>query len=249
VVTQEALRAFAESKNQRPAFLFDTLLPQKVDYGDGVSDDDTEPNVIARSPGPLVPLSEDDLDAYLRLDTWTLTQALFILSGNRPPGIESSSESTSHFPNAYHLAVNSILSGNLCREIAVAGERHFIESPIRWFSWAESKSLHVAEAVRAKMKRAESVDEKADAPDLHSSGFPGRPPKAKHLIEREFQRRADAGEVCSTLPEEASALLVWLKGKHPSASPPTVKTIKNNIRSLYRGYKPKKRPTPEIKSR
>ncbi len=159
VVTRETLRAFAESKNQRPDFLFDTLLPQK-------------PNVIVHSPGPLVPLSEDDLDAYLRLDTWTLTQALFILSGNRPPGIESSSESMSHFPDAYHLAVNSIKSGTLCREITVAGERRFIESPTRWFSWAERKSLHVAEEVRAKMMLGESADEIqpahiAKAPGLH----------------------------------------------------------------------------------
>ena len=77
------------------------------------------------------------------------------------------------------------------------------------------------------------------ARDPHSSGFPGRPPKAKHLIEQEFQRRRDAGEVCSTLTAEACALLEWLKGEHPSAPPPTIKTIKNNLRDQYREYEQK----------
>ncbi len=76
----------------------------------------------------------------------------------------------SHFPDAYHLAVNSIQSGTLCRKITVAGERRFIESPTRWFSWAESKSLHVAEAVRAKMMRGKSVEEKTDVPAPGASG-------------------------------------------------------------------------------
>ena len=70
-------------------------------------------------------------------------------------------------------------------------------------------------------------------PDPYTTGFPGRPPKLKHLIEQEFQRRVEAGEVCSSLPAEARALLDWAKTKHPKAPPPTEKTIKNNIRALY----------------
>ncbi len=85
----------------------------------------------------------------------------------------------------------------------------------------------------------------AQGPDSHSSGFPGRPPKAKHLIEQEFQRRVDDGEVCPTLPEEAGALQEWLKGEHPSAPRPTVKTIKNNIRGQFRRYEEKLRPTAQ----
>ncbi len=69
--------------------------------------------------------------------------------------------------------------------------------------------------------------------DTQSSGFPGRPSKAKHLIEQEFRRRAGAGELCSALAEEARTLLDWVKGEHPDAPPPTVKTISNNHRSEY----------------
>lgn len=85
-------------------------------------------------------------------------------------------------------------------------------------------------------------------PDLSHTGLPGRPMKGKHLIEQEFRRRADAGEVCSTLSEEANALLEWLKGKHSSAPPPTVKTIKNNIRDLYRKNEEGSPQPPKIKS-
>ena len=62
VVTRGALRAFAESKNQRPAFLFDTLLPQEVELGDDDSDDSPAPSQISRSRGgrPL----EYDWDAF-----------------------------------------------------------------------------------------------------------------------------------------------------------------------------------------
>ncbi len=63
VVTRKALHAFAESKNQRPAFLFDTLLPQKVKQGDDVSDDDTAPSRNARSRGGRPP--EYDWDAFV----------------------------------------------------------------------------------------------------------------------------------------------------------------------------------------
>ncbi len=62
LVTREALRAFAKSKNQRPAFLFDTLLPQEVKHGEEVFDDDTAPSRIARSRGGRPP--EYDWDAF-----------------------------------------------------------------------------------------------------------------------------------------------------------------------------------------
>jgi hypothetical protein len=99
----------------------------------------------------------------------------------------------------------------------------------------------IVEALRIANTKEASLD--WTEPDPRRTGFPGRPPKGKHLIEREFQRRADAGEVCSTLHDEADALLEWLISEHPSAPPPTVKTIKNNIRSLYRRHEQKQRPT------
>ncbi len=63
LVARIDLRALAESKNQRPAFLFDTLLPQEVQHGDDVSDDGAAPSRIARSRGGRPP--EYDWDAFI----------------------------------------------------------------------------------------------------------------------------------------------------------------------------------------
>ena len=62
-VTREALRAFAESKNQHPAFLFDTLLPQKVEHVDEGSDDGAAPSEKTRSRGGRPP--EYDWNAFV----------------------------------------------------------------------------------------------------------------------------------------------------------------------------------------
>ena len=51
LVARMDLRAFAESKNQRPTFLFDTLLPPEVKHRDDVPDDGPAPSQIARSRG------------------------------------------------------------------------------------------------------------------------------------------------------------------------------------------------------
>ncbi len=59
VVTREALRAFAESKKQRPAFLFDTLLPESEE-----ADADSSEKVDRhRSRGGRPP--EYDWDAFV----------------------------------------------------------------------------------------------------------------------------------------------------------------------------------------
>ncbi len=63
LVARIDLRALAETKNQRPAFLFDTLLPQEVKHGDDVSDDAAAPSRIARSRGGRP--AEYDWDAFV----------------------------------------------------------------------------------------------------------------------------------------------------------------------------------------
>jgi hypothetical protein len=68
------------------------------------------------------------------------------------------------------------------------------------------------------------------------SGAPGRP-TSMHLIWEEFARRMGAGEVLPKLVDEGSALAAWLRQAHPHATPPTPKTIQNNIRSEFNRYK------------
>lgn len=69
------------------------------------------------------------------------------------------------------------------------------------------------------------------------TGFPGRPAKGKHIIEREFERRKQQGIVAGTLAEEARQLRAWFIGTYPDLQPPTVKVTENNIRAVYNQHK------------
>ena len=71
------------------------------------------------------------------------------------------------------------------------------------------------------------------SPDQYRTGLPGRP-TIKHLIEQEFRRRADNGELCPTLKAEAQALCDWAARNHPEAPIPKSKTVMNDIRDAYR---------------
>lgn len=84
-----------------------------------------------------------------------------------------------------------------------------------------------------------AIDETYEPIELQS-GLPGRPSKSKHLIEDEFRRRAEAGELADTLALEAKELLAWLRSTYPGYPPPTVRTIANNIRDDYRRLNPTK---------
>jgi hypothetical protein len=91
--------------------------------------------------------------------------------------------------------------------------------------------------------RARHVDAGAPSGDLSNSitavagsGMPGRPSKGKHLIEDEFRRRCETGEVLESLDGEAKALLAWYKDNYRTAQRPTVKTVTNNIRTSHRKY-------------
>jgi hypothetical protein len=76
------------------------------------------------------------------------------------------------------------------------------------------------------------------------SGFPGRPGKAKHLIEDEFRRRMKAEESLPNLGDEAAALLAWLVKAHPTVSRPTRGTIENNIRDNHRRWTANREANP-----
>jgi hypothetical protein len=68
------------------------------------------------------------------------------------------------------------------------------------------------------------------------TGVPGRPTSWR-LIEQEFRRRCDAGEVALSLGSESRILSTWLKEAHPDYPRTTPKTIENNLRSAYNAYK------------
>jgi hypothetical protein len=72
---------------------------------------------------------------------------------------------------------------------------------------------------------------------ITSTGMPGRPSKAKHLIDAEFERRVAADECEPSLAGEVRALLHWVRVHYPHVAPPNQKTVENNIRLRYAGRK------------
>ena len=75
--------------------------------------------------------------------------------------------------------------------------------------------------------------------DRYHTGVPGRP-SIGQLIVVEFKRRSEAEERSPTLHAEAKVLQDWAKSEHSEAPTPTVGTIENQIRSLYRQATSKK---------
>jgi hypothetical protein len=74
-----------------------------------------------------------------------------------------------------------------------------------------------------------------DNPNM-PTGAPGRPTKGMHLVRGEFQRRLGLNACKLRLCEEATELQKWFKSQYPNASPPTIKTIENNIRTDFRHW-------------
>ena len=104
---------------------------------------------------PLVPIGDDDIAYRTTMPHWTMTEALFILSGHKPPGYESARHMQDHFWNTYDQAVRAIEMGEICREIKRVGKRVFIDSPANWFAWADSlgpKHIEVDERVRRALQ-------------------------------------------------------------------------------------------------
>jgi hypothetical protein len=65
------------------------------------------------------------------------------------------------------------------------------------------------------------------------TGAPGRP-SSMHLIEAEFERRVEAGNIEQTLTRQSEVLFEWFKAKHPEEPPPKAKTIRNRLAKAYR---------------
>ena len=72
-------------------------------------------------------------------------------------------------------------------------------------------------------------------PAQYKTGLPGRP-TIRHFIITEFERRKEAGELCSSLGKEAEYLHNWAALEHPNAPRATTGTIENQIRAPYRKH-------------
>jgi len=64
------------------------------------------------------------------------------------------------------------------------------------------------------------------------SGAPGRP-SSKHLVLAEYRRRAEAGEACSSITEEGTALSAWLLATHSHLAAMMPRSVENAIRTEF----------------
>ncbi len=101
---------------------------------------------------------------------------------------------------------------------------------------ARKRDASVEHARRRYRAALSGLAEWKGQPDPYRSGFPGRPGKLKHAVQREFGRRAEAGEIRDRVTDEARVLQEWAAQAHPRAPLPTVKTIANNIRFEFHQY-------------
>ena len=77
---------------------------------------------VVHTGEPLAAITDDDVAYRAKLPSWTLTEALFLLSGHKPPGYESTRHMQDHFWNAYTQARLAIRQGDLCQKTEEAGE-------------------------------------------------------------------------------------------------------------------------------
>ncbi len=121
---------------------------------------------------------------------------------------------------------------------AVEFSRHFMPSRQASSPQAARQPIEKSIAKQAEPQQSVTGEPEAEpatvAGDAYTlSGFPGRPSKAKHLIDDEFDRRVAAGQALPLVADEAGALLDWLKRQHPTMARPTPKTIQENIRARH----------------
>src|SRR5438477_12125704 len=104
---------------------------------------------------------------------------------------------------------------------------------IEIFDPASGQSLIISNITRSAEEFEQGSPATAEALPPAKTGAPGRP-TSMHLIEQEFHLRVAAGQICDTLQAESEYLLSWLRQEHPLAPQPTLKTIKNRLRVVYR---------------
>jgi hypothetical protein len=167
---------------------------------------------------PLVPIGDEDLADRTQLAHWSLTEALFLLSGNKPPGYESTPHIQDHFWSAYNLVVRAIEMDEICRMKERAGERYFFDSPSRWFAWADkqgSEYLKIDERVRrifTQSDRAEVVLAEGGSPESPGSKLPKKTSKSPPQPSRREERKAETDAKYACFAKRA----IELKKQNPN---------------------------------
>lgn len=106
-----------------------------------------EAHMIEPSTPPR-PISRNDLRAWLNHDVWTAPEAILLLHGMRPalPWLDND-QITTHFLQAKIYLDLSLQAGTVARKRKINGQAQWVDSPDRWFAWAQSK-FDIPEAVK-----------------------------------------------------------------------------------------------------
>ena len=75
-------------------------------------------------------------------------------------------------------------------------------------------------------------DARLNPKDVTRTGAPGRP-TCMHIIQPEFRRRVENGEIEPTLAAQSKVLAAWFEKSYPDLPRPTPKTIANKLRDDY----------------
>ncbi len=104
---------------------------------------------------PLVRLSDDEIVYQVGLPSWPLTEALFLLSGHKPPKYATARHMQDLSWSAYTHARLAIRQGDICQKTVEAGETIFFDSPANWIAWAVDAGpeyIEVDERVRRALQ-------------------------------------------------------------------------------------------------
>ncbi len=157
---------------------------------------------------PLEEISPESMEWYMKQDSWTSSEAIFLMHGLKPTGqMHGSDEVRTHFPEVYHMLRRSITTGSVGKEITQAGQRDFIDTPQEWLEWGRGKGCCFVEV--SSIPFHDRTDQMATQQSLNEDmPIPGKPPRiairrltiqAAWQIEQETKKRATAKEVMKQL--------------------------------------------------
>ena len=87
-------------------------------------------------------ITDDELQGWLRHDSWTALQAIFLLHGKKPRNaVNSDDEIFTHFVQAHVYLQTGLEISAIGKKVTRAGADEWVGSPANWYTWAKSKGL------------------------------------------------------------------------------------------------------------
>lgn len=99
-------------------------------------------NIRLITTQPLEEISNHLLARFMKQDSWSYYEAIFLIHGYKPPGdIEGFDEIRTHFPKEYLMLERAIEVGVIGKKVTRAGEVTFVDMPESWIAWGKTKGI------------------------------------------------------------------------------------------------------------